>query len=153
MKPIKPKKTIAQLMGRAPALLKGLTRFRSKKIGIVPLHEAATQKVILSGCPDGHMVCPDERCASPFFYFTADTKKNEYLAGCAKCGTEIPLSFPHDVDFKGLPSGDFTCARHPEGQVAIVKCDDTVCIGCRYCNSEIQVDVRERSKGGIFLPS
>jgi len=147
----KPKKTFRELFGRGPTLLQGLTRFRTKKVQLAAITDYAANNIVASGLPDGHLVCSSLNCGSPFFHFETDTYAEKARVVCVKCGEEVPMVFPPGVNFKGM-SGQFSCKKHPSGEVAVIKCDDTLCIGCRWCNSEIQIDVTERSKGGVILP-
>ncbi len=86
----------------------------------------------------GHLSCP--KCAHNFFDLDIDPVKLKVLIGCHKCGHEQKLLFPTSVFFD-VPPGNQHCRRGHNGGFAIIKSDETLCIGCRHCDVEIRVKV------------
>lgn len=94
--------------------------------------------------PDCHLCC--SKCNN--FYFEAwiflDNRRIEM--GCMGCGHMERLLFPIDLDLKRLgPEGRFICTTHPKRGMVFIKCQETVCIGCEKCYTEIQIKVRTKN--------
>lgn len=88
---------------------------------------------------NGHIACPE--CNSPFFFVHTDPTNRRVSIGCSTCSYEQNLVFPWKVDLGGLGKGLFGCRRHLGAAMALIKKDETFCIGCRFCSTEIRIDV------------
>lgn len=93
--------------------------------------------------PDGHLACP--MCASPYMECQVALDRHRLEVGCCRCGWSTRILFPYDIDLFVLGgNGIFRCKKHAN-EMVVIKNDDTVCIGCRYCNTEARIKLRTKS--------
>ncbi len=97
--------------------------------------------------PDGHLSCA--QCQSPWMECQTMLDNHRLEVGCVKCGWNTRILFPIDVDLFQLGNGIFRCKKH-SNEMVVIKNDDTVCIGCRYCKTEVQIKLRTESN--LVLP-
>lgn len=123
-------------------LKKTKTRMRVKEFS-APLdeHVVLGQGIDVTKMPDSHLCC--SKCSG--FYFEAwlllDARRIEM--GCLKCGKMERILFPVDLKLERFgTNGRFTCKRHPTKGMVLIKNQETVCIGCECCVTEIQIKVR-----------
>ena len=87
---------------------------------------------------DGHIACA--KCECPFFHAERYVDDPIITITCANCNKKIILELPNDIDLTPI-KGEFRCATHPTGRVAIIKSADWLSIGCEHCNDEINFQV------------
>ena len=93
--------------------------------------------------PDGHLSCA--QCQSPWMECQVCLDSHRLEVGCCKCGWNTRVLFPIDVDLFKLGNGIFSCKKHPGNEMVVIKNDDTVCIGCRYCKTEARILLQTKS--------
>lgn len=90
--------------------------------------------------PDGHLGCSE--CHKPFFEIWVNPISHLVEVGCFSCGWSTKLILPMTAlaSANGL-GGKFECSKHKSGMV-IIKNTDILCFGCRYCEHEVRLLVR-----------
>ena len=125
-------------------ILKGLTRLRVKA-NEAPLSgdKVLGQGIDVVKMPEGHVACP--MCDTPYFECWVGLDNHRIEIGCCKCGWDTRLLLPIETDLKEFLNGKFTCFKHPKGQMVIIKNIDMLCVGCRYCRTQIVLDLKTKS--------
>ena len=120
-------------------ILKGKTQLRVKEFS-EPLSE---DKILGTGIdvmtmPDSHLCC--SKCSKPFFEVWVYTSNHYIEVGCVSCGWSTRLLLPYDIDLsKRFGEGKFECFKHKDKGFVIIKNSDVLCVGCRYCKTEVQI--------------
>lgn len=97
--------------------------------------------------PDGHLSCPV--CQGFKFEVSkyGDTARLEI--GCVKCNWSERILLPADCNLSNLPNGRFTCFKHKERGMIVIKNGEALCLGCESCKTQVVISIK--NKGGIIL--
>lgn len=126
-------------------LTKQKTRLRVKQVEL-PISDSVVlgSGIDVTSLPDGHLSCV--RCQSPFFECWVYLDERRLEMGCVKCNTAYRVLFPMDVSLTPFKNyGRFSCKKHPEKAMVLIKNQETVSIGCQCCYSEVQIKLRSKS--------
>jgi hypothetical protein len=124
-------------------LTRDRTRMRVKEIPLPMTHSILGNLLDATNLPEGHLSCP--KCKQFRFEASGFPGGCKVELGCTVCNERIYMSFPTNTK---LPTGRFSCWKHPKKAMMVIHNVETVCIGCESCRTQILIKV---DKQGILL--
>lgn len=97
--------------------------------------------------PQGHLCC--WKCHKHLFECWVYGDNHRVEMGCMECNQSYRLLFPLTVSMPPK-QGRFTCSKHPTKGMICIHANNTICIGCESCKSEIRFLLKEE---GLIIPS
>jgi hypothetical protein len=125
-------------------LLRKLTRLRVRASELpITGSKILGEGIDISVAPDGHLSCPG--CQRFRFEVSKLGDSHRLEIGCMHCGWNTRLLLPIDCDLSRLDNGRFSCLKHKDRGMVIIKNNTALCIGCESCATQIVLDMRSNT--------
>lgn len=94
--------------------------------------------IMVDDLPDGHMGC---KCGCPYFHAVLSEEDRKIYLVCSNCESQITILFPKQTDLKNLGEGELHCDKHPKSHFIFIKCHEYCSVGCRNCDTEVNIRI------------